>query len=195
MPEYISLIVEDLVQEEILRKILKEYRPKIEIKAVFGLRGNRYIQKKLFNFNKAAQYNPYLVLTDLDREECPPILIEKWVNFDKHPKLIFRIAVREAESWLIADRKNFASYLGISAAKIKGYPEEIANPKEYLVNLARSSRIRRIREDIVPEGTAHVGRNYNSTLIDFIRNRWDIEAARKYSESLSGLIKSISNLP
>ncbi|NIA30870.1 MAG: hypothetical protein GWP06_13270 [Actinobacteria bacterium] len=149
---YINLVVEDDVHSNILKKVLHYCDLELEIVHSFGFKGNAYIKKNLPAFNQAARINPYLVLTDLDRYECPPLLLKDWIHFKVHSNLIFRIAVREAEAWLIADRKNLAFFLGVSEARIERNPEEIANPKEYLVNLAKRSRKRHIREDIVPRG-------------------------------------------
>ncbi|MDF2210039.1 hypothetical protein L1F28_15070 [Arthrospira platensis NCB002] len=42
----------------------------------------------------------YLVLTDLDKSECPLAIINEWLKSQpKHPNLLFRVAVKEVESW------------------------------------------------------------------------------------------------
>ena len=185
---YINLLIEDSVHEFTLRKVLEKFKRKYEVHSVFGKRGNNYIRQKLHAFNNASKVIPYLVLTDLDRVECPPELIQNWITFPKHPNLIFRIAVMEAEAWLIGDRENFASFFGINVNRINRNPESIQNPKEYIIQLARQSRKRRIREDLVPEGRATVGRNYNSCLGEFIFDYWNINMAAKNCNSLNRLL-------
>lgn len=187
-PIYINLVVEDAIHQGVLSRILKDATKLYQIGSVFGLRGNGYIKKNLFAFNQAAKISPYLVLTDLDLKTCAPALRMEWMSFSQHPNLIFRIAVREAETWLFADRENFADFLDISVALIDRNPESINNPKEYIINLARRSRQRKIRENLVPTGSANVGKLYNSTLLKFINSQWDIEAARKCSPSLDKLM-------
>ncbi len=191
---YINLVVEDDVHMNILRKVLHYCDVGLEVDHSYGFKGNAYIRKKLPAFNQASRISPYLVLTDLDRYECPPALLKDWIHFGVHSNFIFRIAVREAEAWLIADRENLASFLGISKAMIERNSEEIADPKEYLVNLAKRSRKRQIREDIVPRGTAIVGRNYNFALADFIQKLWDVENAGAHSASLARLMRALNRL-
>lgn len=193
MSIYINVVVEDEVHLNILTRILDYCVPTFVINSTYGLRGNQYIKQNLRAFNQAARFTPFLVLTDLDNNECPPFLLNKWIDFEPHPNLIFRIAVQEAESWLLADRENFAAFLGISPAKIERNPEAILNPKEYIVQLARKSRIRKIKEALVPFGTATVGPNYNFTVAEFILKKWKIDSAVQNSKSLSGLIKALNS--
>lgn len=189
-----TLVIEDQLHLNVLKRILEFLQHPVEINSVLGLRGSDYIRRNLAAFNQAARIMPYIILTDLDQNECPPALIRQWIHFDLHPDLLFRIAVREAESWLLADRANFAAFLGISSALIQREPETIQNPKEYIAQLARKSRKRKIREDLAPRGTATVGKNYNTTLGDFTRHYWDIDVASQHSSSLSGLLSSLNRL-
>lgn len=62
-------------------------------------------------WNRAAKGTPFVVLTDLDTAPCPGELIKSWLANDQHPNLLFRVAVREVESWLMADTDNFAHYI------------------------------------------------------------------------------------
>lgn len=161
---------------------------------VFGKRGKDFIRQNLNAYNKAAKVIPYLVLVDLDSDECPLSLISSWFPFKKNDNLIFRIAVREAESWLISDRSNFASFMGVSKDIIPLKPEYLPDPKMYIINLAKRSRKRNIRDDLIPAGNATVGRNYNTCLADFVYRKWDAKKAMKHSKSLAGLIRSLDLL-
>jgi hypothetical protein len=127
------------------------------------------------------------LLTDLDQHPCPPVLIDDWLDVEPHSNLIFRVAVREVESWLLADREGFADFLGISVVNIPLQPDQIANPKQSLVNAARRSRRRALRESIVPrQGSTSVqGPDYNGCLGEFVRNQWGRDAAAESSPSLS----------
>jgi len=194
MKHYINLFVEDELQLNILNKLLQDNFPKMLISRVFGKRGKNYIRQNLFAHNQAAQLTPYLVIVDLDRDECPPSLVGAWINFPKNTNFVFRIAVREAEAWLISDRANLAAFMGVSKDVITAEPENLPDPKEYLINLARRSRKRNIREDLIPEGQATVGRNYNTCLAEFVYGKWDARKAMNGSKSLSGLIKALENL-
>src|SRR5207302_4913725 len=98
----------------------------------------------------AAQHSPWLVLLDLDQDaECAPIARRLWLP-DATPELCLRIAVKEVEAWLLADREKLSSFLRVSAARLPVQPDTVSHPKELIVELARSSRNREVRADIVP---------------------------------------------
>lgn len=191
MSQYINLLVEDELHLNIVTKLLLDVSPAFMLHRVFGKRGRSFIKQSLKAYSQAAQLIPYLVLVDLDNDECPPSLINSWFSFKKSDNLIFRIAVREAEAWLMSDRNNFASFMGVSRDIVALEPENLPNPKDHIINLARRSRKRNIREDLIPEGKATVGRNYNTCLADFIFRKWDARKAMKHSDSLSGLITAL----
>lgn len=156
-------------------------------------RGFGYLKRNISGFNKASNGMPYLILTDLDDEECAPIMIKEWLPETRNPNLIFRIAVREVESWVLADRPAFAKFFSISENKVPRKPDELSDPKAYLINLARYSRKRTIREDIVPKqgSTAKQGPAYNERLISFVQDAWNPSNARKSSPSLERAMKAI----
>lgn len=62
----------------------------------------------------------------------------------------FRIAVRAAEAWILADRGRVAEWLGVPAARVPHDPDSLDDPKPTLVDLARRSRRSRMRRDLVP---------------------------------------------
>lgn len=190
-PTYINLVVEDEVQRNILLKIIDAQRFPFEVSAVYGLKGNAYIKRRLSSFNDASKFTPYLVLTDSDAYDCPKTILDEWINFDVNPNFIFRIAVREAEAWLMADRENFAQFLGVSRALIPPDPERISKPKETLLNLVLRSKRKRIREEMLHLGKAVRGAGYNNVLSEFILNSWDEKKASESSESLARLLRRL----
>ncbi len=153
------------------------------------------MKKSIRSFNKASRYIPFFVLTDLDKISCPPGLLKDWLDEALHERLILRIAVREVESWLLADRMNISRYLSVSKDRIAVDIESIIDPKQYIFSIARSSKSRTIREGIppAPESTAHCGPDYNNLLIHFVREEWEPESARKNSHSLEKAIIAISS--
>jgi len=156
-------------------------------------RGYGYLKKTINGFNQASKYMPYLILTDLDDRECAPRLINEWLPQTRNPNLIFRIAVREVESWLLADDAGFASFLGIAKRKLPRNPDDLCDPKATLINLARTSRKRDIIADIVPRpgSTAKQGPAYNDCLIPFVRDTWNPEKARQHSQSLEKALRAL----
>lgn len=168
----------------------------------FGKRGCSYIAKKIKNFNLTAQDIHYLTLVDfMDAQQmdaqlgCPPELISTWLPY-RLPKMLFRIVVRELESWLLADRNNLAKFLKINIALLPFAPEGINDPKRSLVNLARKSKSVRVRDALVPNAgsTAQVGKLYVSEMKIFISEYWDIESARENAQSLDKAMRSLESL-
>lgn len=189
----INLAVEDTVSEAILQKILSKYTKTYSAGPCYCRGGFGYLKKNIRNFNLAAKNTPFIILTDLDEAECAPAKIKAWLPGSKHPNLLFRIAVREVEAWVLADRENFASFLAVSKDNIPTNIEELPNPKDYLIALARKSKKRILREDIAPRigSTAKQGPDYSRHIINFILNYWDIKQAAVNSESLRRTVSAI----
>jgi hypothetical protein len=179
----VLLVVEDILQEVVLRKLLHVYRKDINIVTVSGKCGNMYIKENIRTFNAASQSLPHIIMTDLDRKFCAPQLIKDWINFDIHKNMFFRIAEKEIDAWLLSDREAFARLMNIPINKIPMNTQEIAEPKQYIINLARKSRKKNIK-DIVPDGMGKQGPGYNIILQKFVYEQWDAERAANNNESL-----------
>lgn len=181
----INLAVEDSLSEAVARKILYQTNTEYIITNCLGHQGCGYLKRKINAFNIAAKEIPFLVIVDQD-SGCPPEKISSWLKHNVHPNLIFRIAVMEIESWVMADRNAIADFLSVPAAKFPNDMDSLKDPKQYLLNIARKSRLRKLVSDIVPKpgSTAKVGPNYNARISDFIRNKWNVKEAIKHSKSL-----------
>ena len=198
----IYLYVEDELSEAVALKILgfieQEENRCFGHKKAFTKKGYGDIKRNIRKYNEIAKYNPVLVLVDLDNTDCAPSKMSEFIDFPKNRNFIFRIAVREVEAWLFADRKNFAEYLGVAIARIPMQPEEIDDPKQFLFNIARRSKKKAIREDIPPEpeSKARIGKNYNGRLKEFVWKHWDVQIAREtlLRKSLDKAIMAISSL-
>ena len=153
---------------------------------VYGKNGKDFLHKRIQGFNNAARNMPWLVMVDLDHDaDCAPPFCEQWVP-NPAPYLCFRVAVREVEAWIMADADSLASFLRIGRKKIPSDPEQLEDPKTMMVNLARRSQRRAIKQDMVPrEGSGRsVGPAYASRLIEYVQQFWRPEAAGERSESL-----------
>lgn len=152
-----------------------------------GRKGNGYLIKKMPSFRQMAIREPVLILTDLDNANCPPELLQKWSSGLNLPEnLLIRVAVREIEAWVLADRNGAASFLGVSPSLIPLNSEEIADPKRFLLNLARRAR-REVRSELVVArgAIASQGMGYNRMLSSFVSDAWSLENAILGSASLS----------
>ena len=192
----INIVVEDILSDAIARKLLEDSIVDFEVGTSYGLKGNSYIKKNIRGFNNASSGIPFLILTDLDQYECPPELIQEWLPVPQNTFLLFRVVVREIESWLIAHRESFARFAGVSVSKIPINVDEISNPKEFLINLIRKSRKKTLREALVPQvgSTSRIGPDYNSRLVEFVETDWDVYEASQNSLSLKRTIPAIAEI-
>ncbi len=189
----INLATEDELSEVVLFRILT-HLSRYAVGNAYRRGGFGYLRRTISGWNRAAKGVPFLVLTDLDRDECPIKLIEAWLPGPRHPNLLFRVAVREVEAWLLADRTNFSLYIAVPEILLPADADELADPKATLLRLAGRSRLKGIRDRIVPKpgSTAKQGPDYNGCLGSFVREKWDIEAAKIGSPSLSRTVDRLA---
>lgn len=191
-PIPLNLVFEDEISEFVMVKLAEESK-KYFVANSYSEGGFGYIKKNIGGFNEAARGCPFFILTDLDNVDCAPNLIEDWLGESAHPNLIFRIAVREVEAWLLADIEGFSKFTGLSEANFRDNIEEIADPKAELLQLVKRCRIRKIKEDILPKNEfAVVGPNYNGRLGEFVMKHWSISRAIKRSDSLKRAMRHLS---
>ncbi len=193
-PIPISLVVEDELSEAVARKLLESGSRSYAVQVVYNRGGYGYIKKNIRGFNNAAKGTPYLVLTDLDARECPPSMIDRWfAPASLEPNLLFCVAVREVEAWLLAHRSAFAEFVGVGEALVPQDVEQIDDPKKKLIEIVRNSRRRRIREDIVPprRSTRVQGPDYNGRLVRFVEAHWNPRYCADVSRSLEKAIQRI----
>ena len=105
-PIPVNLATEDELSETVLLKVLKHLN-RFAVGNCYRRGGYGYLRKTISGWNGAARGIPFVLLTDLDDCECPQKLLETWLGTTRHPNLLFRVAVREVESWLLADREFF----------------------------------------------------------------------------------------
>lgn len=165
----------------------------MEVGPVYGQRGKAYLDKHLPAYNNAARFAPWLVVRDLDTDfECAPVLTAALLPTPA-AFMRLRVAVREVESWLLADRVRIADFLSVALNRVPVDADSIGNPKSFMVELARQSRRRQIKEDLVPaagSGTK-VGPGYAARLIEFARGAWRPQAAVRNSASLRRCVAAL----
>jgi hypothetical protein len=185
--------VEGPVDEVVLRRIVAQAGREIE--TVYVAAGKTNLLRRLVGFNSAARFAPWIVLIDLNATECPAVLKEAHLPAPS-ALMTLRVAVRAIESWILADQVRLASFLAVSVNRVPQSPDAEGNPKEALVNIARHSRRRAIREDMVPTPGAgrRVGPAYEARLIEFVlgeRSGWRPGAAADSSESLQRCLAAL----
>lgn len=165
----------------------------IELGPVYGQRGKAHLDKHLPAYNSAARFAPWLVVRDLDTDfDCAPTLVHALLRAPA-AFMRLRIAVREIEAWLLADRERIADFLRVALNRVPMDADGIGNPKSLLVDLARHSRRRDIREDLVPTAgsRAKVGPGYPARMIEFARTTWRPQAAVRNSASLRRCVAAL----
>jgi len=190
----INLAVEDDLSEAVVRKLLASAVSEFAIGDCYSKGGFGYLRRSIRGFNAAALGTPFIVLTDLDNAECAPGLMKEWLPLARNPNLLFRVAVREVEAWLIAHRDGIAAFLGVQNRLIPTDPESLKDPKQTIIHLARKSRSRDIRDDIVPPAgsTREQGPNYNGRLIAFVNNVWEPSVAANSVGSLRRALEAVN---
>ena len=187
--------VEDVLSGTVVRRCLSFAN--IESGASLSREGFGYLKKIAPALNRSAAGVPYVMLTDLDHRNCPPELLADWMGpIPLHPDFLLRVAVKEVEAWILADRKGLARFLGVAQANLPRDFEQLPDPKHELLMVARRSRHRRIREDIVAE-TDHgpvQGPDYNGSLSRFVTDKWNIDKAAERCPSLRKMLERLEEL-
>ncbi len=198
---YCYSFVEDEPSAAVVRRLVSTRNAQAKNQLIFHpgfpaiMNGCSEIRKKCHSFIKMAKAGLYtLTLTDLDSAACAGELIRTWFQIPKIalPKeVIFRVAVREIESWILADHIALSRYIQIAAANFSSDPDTLKDPKQHLLGIVRKKGKRKIHKEMLPEGSASIGPRYNEVLCDFVRTTWCPNRAARRSPSLDRAIKAL----
>jgi hypothetical protein len=196
----INLIAEGQTEEIIAARLLPFCGH--ELGTVYGRKGCAYIRQKAAIFSHlATEQSGVLVLTDFRDANsiCITAALQEYI-LNKQPKppetFLCCFAVNELESWLLADREGLANFLGIAVSLVPLQPESEEFPKKTLLDLASTSRKRKIREGIAPRSGHHaaVGPDYMNLMSEFVFSLWNIESAMRYAPSLERCVRRLQEL-
>lgn len=191
------LAAEDAVGLALGSRLIREH-PDLTIFRAEDGRGFGRLRAAAEKFNAMAKNGvPVVLLTDLDRQACPALLVADWLG-GRHPpdpRFLLRVCVREAEAWVMADCEAVARFLGVRTADISSKPEQLSDPKQELLRLARRCS-RNLRNGLLPAvgSKAEVGWEYNRLLTAFIEERWNPEVAAGRAPSLQKARQRIAEL-
>lgn len=195
---WLQAAVEGITDEAAVTRLCRECGINLYRVHIPGAGGKKELDQRIASYNAAARLGAWLILRDLDHDaDCPADLVARLLPSTwRKESLLLRIPVRSLEAWLLADRTALANFLAVRPALVPDHPEELPRPKRTLVDLARQSRRRDIRRDMVPvDGTsAEVGPGYTSRLIEFITHHWNPLAAASTSDSLSRCLRALRHL-
>lgn len=187
----IAVATEDVLTEVVCERIANELGLSIFMRLRRG--GSGYLKSRISSFIEMARQYPVLVVTDLDDKQCAPRLVRDWVGEKLIPDQFFlRVAVREVESWIMADRERFGDFIG---SRIDFDPEQLADPKAKLLHLA-SHAPRSVREELISQRSAIAsqGVGYNTKLSEFVAEQWCPRRALASSDSLRRTVERLSSL-
>jgi hypothetical protein len=144
----------------------------------------------------AQSVMPVLMLADADQAPCVVTQRNAWMPSHPSPRFSLRLAVREAEAWVLADHEGFSSFAQLSPALMSRSPDDIMDPKQELLRLIRRSKRRDLREEMLPRkgSSSPVGLGYNIHLTQFVCEFWCAQRASERSPSLSRSIPRIAAL-
>lgn len=181
---WIVLATEDELSEQVGINLAREAG--LEIGQLLRRGGNGYLRSRVSNFCQMAKDQPVFMITDLDQTACPSALIADWFGKRRRPTaFLFRVAVREVESWLLADHDALRALLGRKATRLPNAPDSLPDPKQALLRLAEHAP-REVREELVANrgSIASQGLGYNSRLCVWVQENWQADRAAKRSPSL-----------
>lgn len=206
IPVYIS--AEDSVTKAVIERLLAYTSPRLKVFKNIPARGGE-IKSKIVELNTLSAIKPVVALIDLDDNGCAPAL-KKELMRGATPKVDFllNIAIDEAEAWLMADKKGFASYFGLSAnlipdatmQKLGGMVQvqemDFGMKSSWILTheMMPQSTNAELKAQMVAEGTAAKGKEYNPAIIPFIKDYWNIDTAAANSDSLRRMIKRLREL-
>ncbi len=193
------LVSENALSEDVMKRLVSHNCPARQF--IFHSlikRGRGNIKKKFHSYNTPGNPLPFFVLVDLDTDRCAPELIDNWTNRPLRQNLIFRVAEREVESWLLADTEGFCEFTGVPHDLVRGRvsnPDNLESPKETLISLVNRSRRRELKRDIVRESHTSFkqGPAYNTRLGEYVFRHWDVSRAAEKSSSLNRACNALRN--
>lgn len=181
----LTLATEDALSEAVGLRLMRCH--KLTPTQLLRRDGVGYLRSRLKNWCELARIHPVVLITDLDAKACAPTLIDEWFARVESPRnLIFRVAVREIEAWLLADHDGINRLLGRTGpSRLPRDPDALADPKRHLLDLARGAP-KLVRLDLLASAgsTARQGVGYNARLSGFVAHEWNPDRASERSESL-----------
>lgn len=181
----IAIATEDALSEAIALRLIADIPTPHFIQLKLGKTGNGYLRSKMSSWYQMAQHQVMLVLTDLDRANCLVEFRDQWLVTAPPQNLLLRIAVREVESWVLADHMAMRALVGAKGV-LPAAPDELPDPKQSLLKLAKSAP-KQIRDDLLKtiDGNLAQGLGYNARLTAWVNSEWSPQRAAERSPSLA----------
>lgn len=183
----VAVASEDALSEAIALRLVSEVSLSHYVTHRLRKRGSGYLRSKIKSWCEMARHQLMLVLTDLDETECAPLLRSRWRGGRiEPPGLLLRVAVREVESWALADHEALRVLVG-RRGRLPSVPDQLDDPKQFLLALARLAP-KAVRQDLtrdIGDGRIGQGLGYNARLVPWVWQTWQPERAAQRSPSLA----------
>lgn len=190
----IQLVGEDRLCCSLGKKLVDEFLGWQHAGEPINTRGFSVLQSSVKRYRDVAKHFPVLCIADVDRG-CAARISEDLRGAHPPAGFLLRLAVREAESWVLADIDNFASFLGVSPTHIPSRPDDEHDPKLTVLRLAKRAKVRGLRREMVSESDSNKpGSGYNLHLSSFVEGHWSPSRAAANSPSLARTVNRLMEL-
>jgi hypothetical protein len=182
----IAVATEDELSEAIALRLISELKRPHHVTHTLRSNGFGYLRSKMDSWCQMAEHQIMMVLTDLDQANCLVEFRDQWLAQRRLPaSLIFRIAVREVESWVLADHHAMRELVGQKGV-LPMQPDTLPDPKQALLGLGKTAP-KSVRDDLIRtiDGQLRQGVGYNARLTHWINTAWSPERAAERSPSLA----------
>ena len=181
----IAVATEDQLSEAIALRLISEVPTPHTVTFKLGNRGNGYLRSRMGSWYQMAQQQVMVLLTDLDRANCLVEFRAQWLASAPPDNLLFRIAVREVECWVLADHVAMRTLIGAKGV-LPISPDELPDPKQALLGLVKGAP-RQVRDDLLKtiDGRLSQGLGYNARLSEWVNAEWSPDRASERSPSLA----------
>lgn len=182
----IAVATEDELSEAIALRLISELQRPLHVTHKLRRGGFGYLRSKMDSWSKMAEHQIMFVLTDLDRANCLVEFRDQWQGGRPLPaSLVFRIAVKEVESWALADHQAMRELVGRKGV-LPTEPDALPDPKQAMLGLGKTAP-KSVRDDLIKtiDGQLRQGVGYNALLTHWINTVWSPERAAERSPSLA----------
>jgi hypothetical protein len=191
----IAVVAEDKLTEAVLLKCLSAYAPGYTVVRSEVANGRGNVQRDLPAYKALAASMPVLIGVDLDHDACAPSVLAKWgTQQPTVDNLLLRFAVREVESWVLADRSRISTFINAPIKSLSLDPDSLEDPKLSFLSIARQTASRELKAALVPANFnkyPRIGPAYNLRMCEFVRNKWRPHVAMTKSDSLRRAILAL----
>ena len=95
-----TLVVEDILQEAAVHRVLTSEGIPVSIYRTIGLQGAGFIDTNVARLVRASAHGRYIVIRDLDRHHCPPELLRQMFGGSPPEGLLFVVPRNTLSHWL-----------------------------------------------------------------------------------------------